>query len=589
MNDLPDERESGAPDPAGTEPPDAELVVRTRAGDREAYGLLYARHVDAVRRAARRCARDRDTAEDLTGEVFTRVLEVLRAGGGPQEAVRAYLLTTLRRLAVDWSRSGRRIVPLDEHARDLTEPGTPWEPVARGMDRALVRRAYATLPERWQVVLWHTAVEGDPPARIAPLLGVSPNAVAALAVRARAGLRRAFLQAHVNSSATAAECRVHLERMGAFLDGALGARARRDMRRHLSGCGHCRDLRSELDDVGLCMRALVVPALLGGTAWAFLPTGTLAGAGLGTGVGSGLAGAAGAVGGAGAAGFGVTLGGVTSVGAVAGAGLALAGGAVYLAALMPPGPAAEPAAAASASPSGTRAHRPVVPTPGTGSGSGSSQRPAPAATASARPWGTPAPVSGSGFPAMPVGPAFTVPTPAPTSPSSSTRTGHPTGAPSSPTTTEPSPPEEERYWYRLEDLLWEDEENGWGPAELAASNGEADRWDGTGMRIAGVPYAHGVGVHAYSAIVVRLDGRCASFAAAVGVDDETQGRGTVRFAVYADGVPLADSGVLRGGDAARRLQADLTGRQSLELRVTDAEDGNGSDHADWADAALLCR
>lgn len=302
VNDAPDQ----------TEPPDAELVVRTRTGDRQAY----ARHVDAVRRVARRCTRDRDTAEDLTGEVFTRVLEVLRAGGGPQEAVRAYLLTTLRRLAVDWSRSGRRVVPLDEHAEDLTEPGTPWDPLARGMDRALVRRAYATLPERWQVVLWHTAVEGDPPARIAPLLGVSPNAVAALAVRARAGLRRAFLQAHVNDGATAAACRVHLERMGAYLDGALGVRARRDTHRHLSGCVPCQALRSELDDVGLCMRALVVPALLGGAAWTVLPPGAMAGAA----TAAGLAGAAGAVGGsagagAAAAGVSVTLGGVTSAGA----------------------------------------------------------------------------------------------------------------------------------------------------------------------------------------------------------------------------------------------------------------------------------
>ena len=46
------------------------------------------------------------------------------------------------------------------------------------------------------MVLWHTAVEGETPAQLAPRLGLSPGGVAALAFRARARLRQMYHQEH---------------------------------------------------------------------------------------------------------------------------------------------------------------------------------------------------------------------------------------------------------------------------------------------------------------------------------------------------------------------------------------------------------
>lgn len=51
-----------------------------------------------------------------------------------------------------------------------------------------------TLPERWRIVLWHAEVQGLPPRDIAPLMGIGANAVSALLLRARAGLRAAYEQ-----------------------------------------------------------------------------------------------------------------------------------------------------------------------------------------------------------------------------------------------------------------------------------------------------------------------------------------------------------------------------------------------------------
>ncbi|HEY3088090.1 MAG TPA: NPCBM/NEW2 domain-containing protein [Jatrophihabitantaceae bacterium] len=51
---------------------------------------------------------------------------------------------------------------------------------------------------------------------------------------------------------------------------------------------------------------------------------------------------------------------------------------------------------------------------------------------------------------------------------------------------------------------------------------------------------------------------------------------------------MAQTGVLRGGQPAQHLTADVTGAHLLTLNVGDAGDGNGHDNADWADAQLKC-
>src|SRR4029077_20473180 len=134
-------------------------------------------------------------ADDLVSDAFTKVLTVLQRGGGPDLAFRAYLLTAVRRLHVDRIRSGSRLRPVD----DLTpfDPGVPFHDTAvEGFDNATAAKAFASLPERWQMVLWHTEVEQQKPADIAVLLGMSANSVSALDYRAREGLRQAFLSMH---------------------------------------------------------------------------------------------------------------------------------------------------------------------------------------------------------------------------------------------------------------------------------------------------------------------------------------------------------------------------------------------------------
>jgi parallel beta-helix repeat protein len=104
----------------------------------------------------------------------------------------------------------------------------------------------------------------------------------------------------------------------------------------------------------------------------------------------------------------------------------------------------------------------------------------------------------------------------------------------------------------------------------------------------GRTFAKGLGVHSTSDVRYNLAGACSTFAAEVGLDDEVGARGSVIFQVFADGVKYYDSGIMWGNMASKPVNLSVAGRNQLQLVVLDAGDGNGSDHADWANAQVNC-
>jgi hypothetical protein len=130
--------------------------------------------------------------------------------------------------------------------------------------------------------------------------------------------------------------------------------------------------------------------------------------------------------------------------------------------------------------------------------------------------------------------------------------------------------------------------NGWGPIEKDLSNGEQQAGDGSALTIADVAYAKGLGVHAASSVGYAIGGLCTTLYADLGVDDEVGTAGSVVFEVYGDGSLLYQSGAITGSAGATAIQIDVSGVQELQLVVTDGGDGNGTDHADWADLRASC-
>jgi len=250
-----------------TGPSDAALITAVRGGDTAAYGTPFERHRVAAERLSRQLVSGQG-ADDLVSEAFLKVLGVLQRGGGPDEAFRAYLLTALRRLHVDAIRSSRRERATDDEA-ELDVPVAFVDPTAMEFERGAAGEAFRSLPERWQLVLWHLDVEGQNPADVAPLLGMAPNSVSALAYRAREGLRRAYLQQHL-TPALDSECREVTSKLGAHVRHGLAARDTRKVEAHLNTCARCTGLHLELRDVNSHLAAVLGPAVLGAAATGYL-------------------------------------------------------------------------------------------------------------------------------------------------------------------------------------------------------------------------------------------------------------------------------------------------------------------------------
>ncbi len=134
-----------------------------------------------------------------------------------------------------------------------------------------------------------------------------------------------------------------------------------------------------------------------------------------------------------------------------------------------------------------------------------------------------------------------------------------------------------------------DEQNGYGPIERDTNIGDRAAGDGTGpVRIGGIAYDKGLGMHSDGQVSIDLAGRCSRFQSDVGIDDTAGDNGSVTFRVLGDGVLLTDTGTLRGTDAARQLDVDVATVTKLTLEVTHAGDNWDWDHASWGGARLTC-
>jgi RNA polymerase sigma factor (sigma-70 family) len=241
-------------------PTDADLVARVRAGDTDAYGELWTRHIDVARGLARRItSRDPD---DLIGESYARILTAIQAGRGPDTAFRPYLMSTIRRINIDNARRYQsRVVPTDSPEVLDTTRGESSEDVAvRRAEGSSALAAWQSLPAETRELLWDLVVMDETPARLSGKLGMSPNAVASRARRARERLRQAYLTQLVTSD-TDPECQLIRRDLGAYVRGNMGATRRETVDEHLETCTRCRSALADLRSVDDMIRLRVVPFL----------------------------------------------------------------------------------------------------------------------------------------------------------------------------------------------------------------------------------------------------------------------------------------------------------------------------------------
>ncbi|MCS5497070.1 sigma-70 family RNA polymerase sigma factor [Cnuibacter physcomitrellae] len=262
---------------------DDALVAAAREGDDRAYAALYTRHHGAGMRVAR--AYTRYDPDDVVAEAFTRILAVIRRGGGPTAGFRPYLLTAIRNVATSWGRHDP--AQPDLSLDDETTPaiaGTEEQALARLQDE-VTAAAYAALPDRTREVLWYSDVEAMRPREISPILGVSANGVSVMVRRARRAFRDSWVTANL-ATTTDATCRESLTKLGRHTRRGLTAAQETALQEHLDQCPRCSLAAIEARDLARQLTLVLVPIVAGipAAAYALTTTGGGAGAATATGV-----------------------------------------------------------------------------------------------------------------------------------------------------------------------------------------------------------------------------------------------------------------------------------------------------------------
>jgi RNA polymerase sigma-70 factor (ECF subfamily) len=170
--------------------PEAVIVERARAGDRDAFATLVRLYQQPLGGYLSRLTGNRELALDLTQETFVRAYVAL---GATQSglAIRAWFFRIATNLAYDALRRLHRVAwtslaALRSYAGD--DETTSIE------ERELVRLALASLRPEEQAVLLLCSIEQQTYAQVALILESSPDAVRKRLGRAKKRFRSAYLE-----------------------------------------------------------------------------------------------------------------------------------------------------------------------------------------------------------------------------------------------------------------------------------------------------------------------------------------------------------------------------------------------------------
>jgi RNA polymerase sigma-70 factor (ECF subfamily) len=176
-------------------PEDRELIDRYLNGDRAAFCRLVERHQDLVYNLCRRTVGVVEEAEDLTQEIFIRLLDKLEQWRGD-----AKFTTWLYRLALNHCRDYLRrkrpetIEPPDSPADLMLGP----EMQAEAHDfRDRVQAALMTLTPDWRAVVFLRDIEGFSYGEIAGILEIELGTVKSRLARARLALADALIMEQI--------------------------------------------------------------------------------------------------------------------------------------------------------------------------------------------------------------------------------------------------------------------------------------------------------------------------------------------------------------------------------------------------------
>ena len=164
---------------------DEQLLVKAKKMDPAALRALHQRFYEPVARYIQFKINDPHTVEDLSGEVFVRVLEGLKRGYGWRESPQGWIMGIARNVVVDYYRKRERMteVVLNEGLA-ATDETDPTHQTILSENQAYLRKAIEQLTDEQREVILLRFIEGIDIKGVAQAINKTPGAVKGLQYRA---------------------------------------------------------------------------------------------------------------------------------------------------------------------------------------------------------------------------------------------------------------------------------------------------------------------------------------------------------------------------------------------------------------------
>ena len=174
------------------DPEQLALLERASRAEPAALGALYDQYADRIYAYIYRRVGQVEVAEDLTGQVFMRMLEAIRTGQGWRSSFSGWLYRIAHNLVIDYYRRRGRVtlVDIDEATPIKATHGDPVRSTESLLNQEQLRAALFELTEEQAQVITLRFLEEQSIAEVADNMNKTEGAVKALQYRAVLALRR---------------------------------------------------------------------------------------------------------------------------------------------------------------------------------------------------------------------------------------------------------------------------------------------------------------------------------------------------------------------------------------------------------------
>lgn len=168
------------------------LLDRAKQADPAALAELYDQYVNPIYNYVYHRVGQAELAEDVTGQVFMRMLEAVRAGRAWNTSFSGWLYRIAHNLVIDYYRHRQRasFVDLDDAAPIQAREGDPVQSTELRLAKEQLRAALTLLTEEQAQVITLRFLEEFSIAEVSEIMGKTDGAIKALQYRAVLALKR---------------------------------------------------------------------------------------------------------------------------------------------------------------------------------------------------------------------------------------------------------------------------------------------------------------------------------------------------------------------------------------------------------------